>query len=196
MISQVTGTVVAKSLDRVDVMTVGGIAYELSIPLQLVESLPVVGGTVTLHTHLVVREDGWQLFGFGTSSDRTIFRAVLGATGVGPALALALLSTLSAERLVRAIRERDVVTLQTVPRVGRKKAEQMILDLADKMPDVDVPSAAVRSSASEDATRGLMALGYARPDADRAVRAALDNGATTGAAAPELIRAALKHLQR
>jgi holliday junction DNA helicase RuvA len=196
MISMVVGTVVAKSLDRVEVMTAGGIAYEVAIPLQLVESLPAVGGNVTLHTHLVVKEDGWQLFGFGTASDRTIFRAVLGATGVGPALALALLSTLSAERLVRAIRERDVVTLQTVPRVGRKKAEQMILDLADKMPDVGAPSAAARASASEDAIRGLMSLGYARPDADRAVRAALDNGASPGAAAPELIRAALKHLQR
>jgi holliday junction DNA helicase RuvA len=119
---------------------------------------------------------------------------VLGANGVGPALALALLSTLSAERLVRAIRDRDVATLMTVPRVGRKKAEQMILDLADKMPADDIPLVA-RSSATDDAVRGLVSLGYARVDADRAVRAAIDNGGA-GVAAPELIRVALRHLQR
>jgi holliday junction DNA helicase RuvA len=200
MISMVAGKVVTKSLDRVEIMTASGVAYEMAIPLQLVESLPPAGGTVTLHTHLVVKEDGWQLFGFGTPSDRTIFRAVLGATGVGPALALALLSTLSAERLVRAIRERDVTTLQTVPRVGRKKAEQMILDLADKMPAVDaadLPAGGARPSSAEDAARGLVSLGYSRADADHAVRAALDNGAgAAGASAPDLIRAALKHLQR
>jgi holliday junction DNA helicase RuvA len=195
MIAMITGRVVAKSLDRVEVMTEGGVAYELAIPLQLVESLPAVGGTVTLHTHLVVKEDGWQLFGFGAPGDRAIFRIVLGATGVGPMLALNLLSSLSADRLVRAIRERDVATLQTVPRIGRKKAEQMILDLADKMPAVDSPSLPAGSSATDDAVRGLVSLGYARADADRAVRAAIDNG-SAGAAAPELIRVALRHLQR
>jgi holliday junction DNA helicase RuvA len=194
MIAMIAGHIVAKSLDRVEVMTAGGVAYELAIPLQLVESLPAVGGSVTLHTHLVVKEDGWQLFGFGTPADRQIFRVVLGANGVGPALALALLSTLSAERLVRAIRDRDVATLMTVPRVGRKKAEQMILDLADKMPADDIPLVA-RSSATDDAVRGLVSLGYARVDADRAVRAAIDNGGA-GVAAPELIRVALRHLQR
>ena len=194
MIAMIAGHIVAKSLDRVEVMTAGGVAYEMAIPLQLVESLPAVGGSVTLHTHLVVKEDGWQLFGFGSPADRQIFRVVLGANGVGPALALALLSTLSAERLVRAIRDRDVATLMTVPRVGRKKAEQMILDLADKMPADDIPLVA-RSSATDDAVRGLVSLGYARVDADRAVRAAIDNGGA-GVAAPELIRVALRHLQR
>lgn len=194
MIAMIAGHIVAKSLDRVEVMTASGVAYEMAIPLQLVESLPAVGGSVALHTHLVVKEDGWQLFGFGSPADRQIFRIVLGANGVGPALALALLSTLSAERLVRAIRDRDVATLMTVPRVGRKKAEQMILDLADKMPADDIPLVA-RTSATDDAVRGLVSLGYDRSDADRAVRAAIDNGGA-GVAAPELIRVALRHLQR
>jgi Holliday junction DNA helicase RuvA len=190
------GQLIAKSLDRVEVMTSGGVAYELAIPLQLVESLPAVGGTVTLHTHLVVKDDGWQLFGFETLADRAIFRIVLGATGVGPALALALLSTLSAERLARAIRERDVATLQTVPRVGRKKAEQMVLDLADKMPAAaDTPPSLARTSPSDDAVRGLISLGYARVDADQAVRSAVENGGA-GVAAPELIRVALRYLQK
>jgi len=202
VIAMVVGRVVAKSVDRVEVMTEGGIAYEIAIPLQLVESLPALGGTVTLHTHLVVKEDGWQLYGFGTTADRTIFRAVLGATGVGPALALALLSTLSADRLVRAIRERDVATLQSVPRVGRKKAEQLILDLADKMPALDVTTSSGApglppgtTPAVEDALRGLVSLGYNRTDADRAVRAAMDTGGNAATIqAPDLIRAALKRL--
>jgi Holliday junction DNA helicase RuvA len=119
---------------------------------------------------------------------------VLGAKGVGPALALALLSTLSAERVVRAIRERDIVTLQSVPRVGRKKAEQLILDLADKIDDVQVDTGSggprPEGSAAEDAIRALVSLGYTTADAERAVKAALDGGGKR-MTATELIRAAL-----
>src|SRR5712691_4841927 len=123
MISLITGTLVAKDLDRVEVLTAGGVGYELAIPLSVFETLPKLTEPLTLHTHLVVREDGLQLFGFSSAFDRSVFRKVLEAKGVGPALALGMLSTLTAERLVRAIRERDIATLQSVPRVGRKKAE-------------------------------------------------------------------------
>ncbi|HKG93154.1 MAG TPA: Holliday junction branch migration protein RuvA [Gemmatimonadaceae bacterium] len=198
MIAQLSGRLVAKELDRVEVATSGGVGYELSIPLSVYESLPKVGDDVTLHTHLVVKEDGWQLFGFGSPFDRLIFRRVLGAKGVGPALALNLLSTLSGERLVRAIREHDVATLQSVPRVGRKKAEQMILDLADKLDDVQVDSTRgaggprPEGAATEDAIRALTSLGYNRDQAERAVRKALDEGGGRGVGAAELIRIALK----
>ena len=133
MISQITGRVVAREIDRVEVLTAAGVAYEVAIPLPTFEALPAVGRDVTLHTHLVVREDSWQLIGFSTPYERQVFRALLTAKGVGPALALGLLSALSADNLVRAIRDRDLVTLQAVPRVGRKKAEQLVLDLADKL---------------------------------------------------------------
>src|SRR5438270_11734991 len=126
----------AKDLDRVEVMTSGGVGYELLIPLNVFETLPRLGESVTLHTHLVVKEDGWQLFGFATNFERQVFIRVLNAKGVGPSLALGLLSTLTANRVVRALREHDIATLQSVPRVGRKKAEQMILDLADKLDDL------------------------------------------------------------
>ena len=106
-------------------MTSGGVGYDLLIPLSVFESLPRVGEPVTLHTHLVVKEDGWQLFGFATHFERQVFTRVLGAKGVGPAVALGLLSTLTAPRLVRALRDKDLAALQSVPRVGRKKAEQM-----------------------------------------------------------------------
>ena len=193
MISQVFGRLATKELDHVEIITEGGVGYELSIPLSAYEGLPKVGDTATLHTHLVVREDGWQLFGFTTPYERRVFRRVLDAKGVGPSLALGMLSALSAERLVRAIREKDVVTLQSVPRVGRKKAEQLVLDLADKLDDLGgepIRGPRPEGAGAEDAIRALVSLGYTLADADKAVRAALD---TNGRAqsATELIRNAL-----
>lgn len=197
MISQITGSLLSKELDRAEVMTVGGVAYELTIPLGVYETLPRAGETCTLHTHLVVKEDAWHLYGFATPFERRVFERVLDAKGVGPALAIGLLSALSAERLVRAIREKDVATLQGAPRVGRKKAEQLILDLAEKMDDL-LASSGLRvasggpsdvGNTGADAIRALVSLGYSQPDAEKAVRAALDGGAELSA--PELIRAAL-----
>jgi Holliday junction DNA helicase RuvA len=195
VIAQVAGKLVAKDLDRVEVMTPGGVGYELSIPLSVYETLPAPGEALTLFTHLVVKEDGWSLYGFASAYERQVFQRVLAAKGVGPALALGLLSALTAERLVRAIVERDLATLQSVPRVGRKKAEQLILDLADKIGDVSrAPSAdagpRAQGAAAEDAIRALVSLGYSTVDAEKAVRAAIDGGAR-GVTAPELIRAAL-----
>jgi holliday junction DNA helicase RuvA len=194
MISQVSGTLVTKELERVDVATPGGVTYELLIPLGVYETLPRPGEPVVLHTHLVVKEDSWQLFGFSTPFERRVFQRVLNAKGVGPSLALGLLSTLSAERLIRAIQARDVATLQSVPRVGRKKAEQLILDLADKLTDLQVSggpsSARVEGVGAEDAIRALVSLGYTPADAERAVRQAIDEGGR-GMGAAELIRSAL-----
>jgi Holliday junction DNA helicase RuvA len=170
------------------------VGYELAIPLSVYETLPKLGDEAALHTHLVVRDDGWLLFGFGSAFEKRVFQRLLTANGVGPALALGMLSTLSAERLVRAIRERDIATLQGVPRVGRKKAERLILDLADKLDDVqvDVSGGAPRPEGvgAEDAIRALASLGYTTADAEKAVRAALDQGGR-GMSAPELIRLAL-----
>ena len=194
MIAHVAGTLLVKALDRVEVMTAGGVGYELLVPLSVYETLPKPGESVRLHTYLVVKEDGWQLFGFASALERQVFQRVLGAKGVGPALALGMLSALTADRLVRAIRERDVATLQSVPRVGRKKAEQLILDLADKLDDVQTGGATgvgrPDGAGAEDAIRGMVSLGYSAVDAERAVRAALDEGGR-GMSAPELIRRAL-----
>jgi Holliday junction DNA helicase RuvA len=194
VIAHVAGTLVAKSLDHVEIMTSGGVGYEMAVPLSVYETLPKVGDSVRLHTYLVVKEDGWQLFGFASAFERQVFRRVLDAKGVGPALALGMLSTLSAERLVRAIREKDIATLQSVPRVGRKKAEQLILDLADKLDDVQVVTTGgvgrSEGPAADDAIRALVSLGYSTGDAERAVRVALDDGGR-GMSAPELIRRAL-----
>lgn len=198
MIARLSGTLLVKELDRVEVMTSGGVAYELAIPLGVYEKLPRPGEAVTLHTYLVVKEDAWQLFGFATPFERKVFQRVLNAKGVGPALALGLLSTLTAERLVRALRDRDIATLQSVPRVGRKKAEQLVLDLADKLDDLQVslPGAGPRpeGAGAEDAVRALVSLGYSTSDAERAVRQALDDGGR-GQSATDLIRAALSKIR-
>ena len=194
MIAHVRGTVVAKDLDRVEVMTAGGVGYEIAIPLSVYETLPKVGEEAALHVHLVVRDDGWLLFGFGSAFEKRVFQKLLTANGIGPGLAIAMLSSLSAERLVRAIREKDVATLQGVPRVGRKKAERLVLDLADKLDGLQVETGhggpRPEGAAVEDAIRALVSLGYSSVDAEKAVRVALDEGGR-GMPAPELIRKAL-----
>ena len=198
MISQLTGKLLVKELDHLELLTSGGVAYELAVPLGTFEAIPRVGEICTLHTHLVVREDGWQLYGFSVVAEKRVFRRLLAATGVGPALALGMLSTLSWDRLVRAIRERDVATLMSVPRVGRKKAEQLILDLADKLGDLSATHDVALNAGgavADDAIRALTSLGYSAIDAEKAVRAALDSTSDRLDAA-SLIRVALAKVVR
>jgi Holliday junction DNA helicase RuvA len=198
MIARLTGTLVQRDLDRVEIQTPGGVTYECLIPLAVFESLPAEGEQVTLHTHLAVREDAWQLYGFATPFERAVFQKLLSAKGVGPALALGIVSALTPDRVIRALREKDVITLMRVPRVGRKKAEQIILDLADKMDAIAAaPSAAAggRSPMADDAIRALMALGYNQADADRAVRAVVGTPAATGTHdVGSIVRGALSRL--
>jgi Holliday junction DNA helicase RuvA len=196
LIARVNGKLIAKDLDAVEVMTDGGVAYELTIPLNVFESLPRVNDDVSLHTSLVVKEDSWQLFGFTSLFEKRLFEKLLTANGIGPSLAIGMLSALSAMRLVRAIREKDIPTLQGVPRVGRKKAERLILDLADKLDGLGETSGtatAPATAAADDAMRALVSLGYSSADAERGVRAALDAGGG-GKSAAELIRSALAKL--
>ena len=195
MISHIAGVLSSKDIDRVEVMTPGGVGYELQIPLGVFETLPRQGDKISLHTHLVVKEDGWQLFGFSSVFERRLFQKLLTANGVGPSLALGLMSALSANRLVRAIQEKDIPTLQGVPRVGRKKAERLILDLADKLDGLGGEDGAPRVAGgnAEDAMRALVSLGYTNADAEKGVRGALDAGGS-GLSAAELIRAALAKL--
>jgi len=198
MISRISGTLVATNLDVVEVMTAGGVAYEVHIPLSVAEALPRPGGAVELHTALVVRDDGWTLYGFGAASDRALFQRLLGTTGVGPSLAMALISTLGAGRLVRAIQDRDLTTLVRVPRVGKKLAERLVLELRDKLAvDGAAPAserAALPAGPGADAVRALVALGYAASEAEKAVLATLeDEGALDTAS---LIRRALARMAK
>lgn len=192
MISRIRGELVLRDLERVEVMTGGGVAYEIHIPTTVFERLPKLGEQVTLRTFHVVREDAQMLFGFLEDVERVIFSRLLAASGVGPRLALALMSAMSAEMLVRSVRNRDVAALTAVSGVGKKTAERIAVELSNKLDDLAfAPSAmGARSPAIEDALRALMALGINQGDADRAVRAVVaERGSDV--AAPELIRLAL-----
>ena len=194
MISTVHGTLSVRELDRVEVLTAGGVGYEISIPRSVYERLPALGKEVTLRTHQVVREDALMLFGFLEEMERTVFARLLSAPGVGPKLAIALLSALPAGRLVRAIRERDITSLTAVSGVGRKTAERLALDLASKLDDIAIPVSGPGGGAGvEEALRALTVLGFAIPDADRALRTALEEEGPLPA--QELIRAALARLR-
>ena len=196
MIAGVRGVLAAKSGERITVATPGGVSYELSVPLGVLERLPADGATIELRTVLVVREDGWLLFGFDADYDRTVFQRLLNATGVGPRIALALVSALGAPRVVRALKEGDFATLSTVPGIGKKTAERMILELKDKFGDLAAPGtgAPVVSPVSEQAVRALVNLGYSPAEADRAVRAAVSADGSSETA--DLIRTALQSLTR
>lgn len=193
MITRIRGTLLARELDRVEIMTAGGVAYELAIPRSVYERLPHVGKDLELRAYQVVREDAHLLFGFLDEVERTVFSRLLTANGVGPRLALALLSALPAPRLVRAIREKDVPALTAVTGVGRKTAERLALDLAGKFDDIALPAPGPGGFGVEEALRALTVLGFQPPDAERAVRSVLhDQGPMD---AQDLIRAALTRLK-
>lgn len=193
MIASLRGTLLHREPAGI-VVEAGGIGYFVAVPLGTFERLPDVGATVFLHTHLVVREDDWSLFGFESPVDKVIFQRLLGASGVGARIALAILSSLGSDRTVRAVRDRDLAALSTVPGIGRKKAERIALELADRMDDIPLGAArAPESSPAADAVRALMALGYPANAAEAAVRGvSTSDGRDTAA----LVRLALSELTR
>jgi len=192
VIATVTGRVGAKRAERVVIETPGGVGYEVVIPLGVMERLPAVGELVTLETELVVREDGWALYGFLEGAERRFFQRLTSVTGVGPRLAVALLSALGVARGARALSERNIGLLSSVNGIGKKTAERLVLELADKLGEFLEPAAAP-SGATETALRALETLGYGTAEADGALRQAL---ARDGAAASTdtLVRQALRYL--
>lgn len=194
MIALVSGTIVSRESDRVVVRTASGLGYEVFVPTRALEALPRPGQPVELHTCHVVREDGQTLFGFTNAEERRVFQRLLTASGVGPRLALAMLSALPPERIVRSIRDRDIAALVSVPGVGKKTAEKMVVELGDKTADLVAESGAPITTVSGSAAKGLMGLGYTAAEADDAVRRILAEDATLGA--PEIIKRALERLAR
>jgi len=192
VIALISGQLALKEADRVVVRTTSGLGYECFVPTRTLAQLPAPGQPVELYTSLVVREDGQTLYGFATVEERRVFQRLLQASGIGPKLALAMLSQHASDRLVRAIRERDLAALVAVPGVGKKTAERLVLELADKTGDLVAEEAAVPSPASEVATRALVGLGYSAQAADDAVRRALAQDGRQGAA--DLIKTALAFL--
>ncbi len=194
MIALLAGTLAAKEADRVVVRTDAGVGYECFVPTRALEQLPPPGHPVELHTHLAVREDALTLFGFITAEERRVFQRLITASGIGPKLALAILSALSGERVVRAIRERDLAVLVAVPGVGKKTAERLVVELADKTEDLTAEAGAPVVAASDAAVKALIRLGYHALEADDAVRRALAADGRRPTA--ELVKAALAFLSR
>jgi len=175
-------------------LDVGGVGYELEAPMTTFYELPAVGERVTLYTHLVVREDAHLLYGFVREAQRRLFRELLKVNGVGPRVALAVLSGLSDEEFSRCVAEEDIARLTKVPGIGRKTAERLVIEMRDKLPkDIPLPASTAAGPAApgdpvSEAVSALVALGYKPNEASRAVRSA----STKGLSAEEIIRQALK----
>ena len=199
MIARVSGRLAAKDADRVMIDTSGGVGYEVVVPLGVMERLPAVGAAVSLATELVVREDGWALYGFEDESGRRFFQRLIGVTGIGPKIAIALVSALGVERGVRAVRERNIGLLASVPGIGKKTAERLALELADKLGEFEGAAGlpqTVGGGAAEGALHALERLGYSTVEADHALRETLaaDGGGKAGGDTEALVRRALQLL--
>ena len=192
MIGRITGTLlgIEKQTALVDV---GGVGYEIECPISTLCELPTAGQTVTLLTHFVVREDAQLLFGFLTHDDRESFRILIKISGVGPKLAIGVLSGLSGEELVAAVERDDVATLTRLPGVGKKTAERLLVELRGRMTSTGHTQSLVGSSPIEEAVLGLIALGYKETEARKAINALPKDPEAT----PEtLIRSSLKQMLR
>ncbi len=195
MIGRLQGVLLRKEPPAL-MLDVGGVGYELEAPMTTFYELPAVGERVTLYTHLVVREDAHLLYGFVREAQRRLFRELLKVNGVGPRVALAVLSGLSDEEFSRCVAEEDIARLTKVPGIGRKTAERLVIEMRDKLPK-DIPMPASTATAAgpvapgdpvSEAVSALVALGYKPNEASRAVRSA----STKGLSAEEIIRQALK----
>jgi Holliday junction DNA helicase RuvA len=171
MIGRLTGLLADKSSPPQLLLDVGGVGYELDVPMSSFFNLPAAGQQVTLLTHFVVREDAQQLFGFLTAGERDTFRQLIRISGVGPRIALALLSGLSVAELVQAVATQDASRLVKVPGIGKKTAERLLLELKGKLgPDLGSAGGAPLGDAQADILQALVALGYSEREAQAAVK--------------------------
>ena len=200
MIGRLRGTLAEKQPPHL-IVDVNGLGYELEVPMTTLYRLPRVGESVTLHTHLVVREDAHLLYGFAEKRERELFRELIRLNGVGPKLALALMSGLEADELVRCVQAQDTSALVRVPGVGKKTAERLLVELKDRfkawetspamfalVSDGPLPASST-SNGEADAVSALISLGYKPQEASKAV-AAIEG--KNGLSSEELIRRSLK----
>ena len=198
MIAFVSGKIASKTTEAVVVET-GGLGYRLLVPTSTYQKLPDEGEAVHLHTYLNVREDAMELFGFAAETERDVFETLRKVSGIGPKLALAALSALSPAELRAAVLDGDTGRLTEISGVGKKTAQRMIVELKDRLADVETEGAAplsggaseTKREARADALSALQSMGMSKADAERALRKALraDAGAQS---AGELVRRALK----
>jgi Holliday junction DNA helicase RuvA len=182
VIARLRGTLLEKQPNRI-VVDVGGVGYDVAVPLSTFYGLGDAGGDVALRVHTHVREDALALYGFATALELDLFERLIGISGIGPKVALAVLSGIEPSELIGAIERGDLARLTAIPGVGKKTSERIVLELKDRLPRVHAAAAAVSNGAPEpsvlrdDLLSALVNLGYHRPLAERAVDAALK---TTG----------------
>ena len=194
MIAQLRGRILRKDAQSV-VVDVGGVGYQVTIPVSTFYRLGEPGSEVTLLTHTHVREDALALFGFLTSVEQTLFERLIAVAGVGPRLAISILSGIEPPELVGALRSGDVARLTRIPGVGRKTAERLVVELKDKMAGLEGVGSAPEEPTPgprEDLVSALVHLGYSRNEAERGVEGALKQGGD--APFEELLRRTLRVL--
>jgi len=198
MISSLRGILTLKSPTEV-LIDVGGVGYAVSIPLSTYEVLGDLNSTSTLLTYLYVREDILQLFGFATEEERSIFKLLISVSGIGPRMAQTILSGITVPDLKHHITSANLAALTTIPGVGKKLAERLLVELRDKISKVETSSAFPPSPSDKqsqirsETLMALTSLGYARPAAEKALLAALKETNGKELTVEELIKASLRH---
>lgn len=189
MIGFLRGVILRKQPPHL-LIEVHGVGYEVEAPMSTFYDLPDAGAEVTLFTHLVVREDAQVLFGFGTEAERRFFRSLIRVNGVGPKLALTILSGISVDGFVRCVRENDTAALTRLPGIGKKTAERLVVEMRDRLDETGVPASALGAKANprDEALGALISLGYKPQEAGAMLQAIKE----TGLSSEELIRRALQ----
>jgi Holliday junction DNA helicase RuvA len=178
MIAHLRGKLLAKHPNQAIVET-GGVGYDVTISVPTFSEMPGVGGEVAFHIHTHVREDIIALYGFLRSAEKTLFEKLITVSGIGPKLAITILSGMAADEMVNAIRGNDIARLTRIPGIGKKTAERMVLELRDKLPMEkagEVTTAPALTLVEEDVLSALVNLGYQRADAEKALGSAPKNG--------------------
>ena len=193
MIAHLRGRLISKNPNQA-IVDCGGVGYDVTISVATFSELPAEGVEASLYVHTHVREDQIALFGFVDTREKRLFEKLLSISGIGPKLAITILSGISAERLVAAIRGGDHGTLTRIPGIGKKTAERIVLEIKDKLDDLAVPMSDAgthHGPAADDALSALVNLGYPRPVAQKAIETAIERDAAAGADFETLFRAAM-----
>ena len=194
MIARLTGILIEKNPPQIT-LDVHGVGYEISVPMSTFYNLPAAGEKLSLHTHMIVREDGHFLYGFSSEGERAAFRQLLKITGVGARIALAVLSGLSVAELTQAVVMQEPGRLVKIPGIGKKTAERLLLELRDRLPKSAMTATTAAGAGVEDAAgdilNALLALGYSEREALTALKSLPE-----GVAVPDGIRLALKLLSK
>jgi holliday junction DNA helicase RuvA len=177
MIAHLRGRLLAKHPNQAVVET-AGVGYDVTITIPTFSDLPGLGSEVALHIHTHVREDQIALYGFLRPAEKQLFEKLITVSGIGPKLAITILSGMPADEMVGSIRHNDIARLTRIPGIGKKTAERMVLELRDKLPPAgaEIPAAPPITAMEEDVLSALMNLGYQRPTAERALAQAAKNG--------------------